>query len=48
MKQPIALLFALSLLLPAAASSQQGETYDYWRFNRDMVQHGVQAILMCQ
>ena len=38
---------ALALLLPAYASAQQEETYDYWRFNRDMIRHGQQAILMC-
>ena len=27
--------------------AQQKETYDYARTNRDMVRHGVQAILMC-
>ena len=40
-------LAGLSLLLSAPARSQQAESYDYWRFNRDMVQHGVQAVLMC-
>ena len=38
---------ALALLLPAYASAQQQESYDYWRFNRDMIRHGQQAILMC-
>ena len=38
---------ALVLPLPAPAASQQEETYDYWRFNRDMIQHGIQAVLMC-
>ncbi len=40
-------LAALALLLPAPATGQQEESYDYWRFNRDMVQHGMQAILTC-
>lgn len=47
MKQLIALVFSLALLLPAAASSQPEETYDYWRFNRNLIQYGQQAILMC-
>ncbi len=47
MKQIIVLFFALALVLPAPASSQQEEAYDYWRFNRDMIQHGQQAIFMC-
>ncbi|UCD25493.1 MAG: serine hydrolase [Gemmatimonadota bacterium] len=40
-------LVAASLSFPQTASAQQEETYDYFRFNRDMIQHGVQAILMC-
>jgi CubicO group peptidase (beta-lactamase class C family) len=40
-------LLAVALLLPAAANAQQEETYDHFRFNRDLVQHGVQAVLMC-
>ena len=40
-------IVAFALLLPATASTQQEESYDYWRFNRDMIQHGMQAILMC-
>lgn len=47
MKQLIALSFSLALVLPASASSQQDETYDYWRFNRDIIQRGQQAIFMC-
>lgn len=37
----------LSLLATPLGAAQQEDTYDYWRFNRDMIQHGVQAILMC-
>ena len=47
MKRLIALSFTVALVLPASASSQQEETYDYWRFNRDIIQHGQQAIFMC-
>ena len=47
MKQLIALSFTFALVLPVPASSQQEETYDYWRFNRDIIQHGQQAIFMC-
>jgi len=36
-----------ALLLPAVASAQQEESYDYFRFDRDMIQHGMQAVLMC-
>ena len=35
----------LSLALPATA--QQEARYDYFRFNREMIQYGVQAVLMC-
>ena len=38
---------SLALLLPIFATAQQEESYDYWRFNRDMIQHGQQAIFMC-
>ena len=47
MKQLIALSFTFALVLPVSASSQQEETYDYWRFQRDIIQHGQQAIFMC-
>ncbi len=47
MKRFPRLLVALAFLLPIQASSQQQETYDYWRFNRDIIQNGQQAILMC-
>ena len=36
------LIFSFSTLF-----AQQQETYDYFRANRDMIQHGVQAILTC-
>ncbi|MBT8402281.1 MAG: beta-lactamase family protein [Gemmatimonadetes bacterium] len=36
-----------ALLAPSASSAQQEETYDYWAFQRGMIQHGVQAILQC-
>ncbi len=38
---------ALVALLPTSAVSQQEESYDYWQFDREMIQRGVQAILMC-
>ena len=47
MNRLFAALAVLTLLLPAPAKAQQRESYDYWAFNRDMIQHGVQAILMC-
>jgi len=47
MKRHLIALAALALLPPSSADSQQRESYDYWRFQRDMVQHGQQAILMC-
>lgn len=40
-------LVAIALLLPLQVSSQQEEAYDYWRSNRNMIQNGQQAILMC-
>lgn len=47
MKRLLAPLIALTLVLTTTAGAQQKETYDYWRFDRDMIQHGVQAVLMC-
>ena len=40
-------LLALALLLPVRTAAQQQETYDYFGFDRDMIQYGVQAVLMC-
>ena len=47
MKRSEIALVVAALLLPAVASAQQEESYDYFRFNRDMIQHGMQAVLMC-
>ncbi|MCZ6915579.1 MAG: serine hydrolase [Gemmatimonadetes bacterium] len=47
MKRFLTTLAGLSLLCAASGSAQQEETYDYWRFNREMIQHGLQAVLMC-
>ena len=47
MRNFLAALIALALLLPALTSAQQEEKYDYWRFNRDMIQYGQQAFLTC-
>ena len=49
---PPALALALTLPLalpvsPLLAQDAQDEAYDYWRPNREMIQQGVQAILMC-
>ena len=38
---------ALALFLPGIALAQQRGTYDYWRFNREMIQRGQQAIFTC-
>lgn len=47
----LTLLAVLAAFLPTAAGAQaaaeQEESYDYWRFNRDVIQNGVQAILTC-
>jgi CubicO group peptidase (beta-lactamase class C family) len=47
MKSVLTPLVTLALILPTPASSQQEEAYDYWRFNRDLIQHGMQAVLTC-
>ena len=40
-------LVTLTFLAGPAAAQQQEERYDYWRFNREMVRYGQQAIFMC-
>jgi len=40
-------LLLAALLLPVPAAAQQESDFDHWQWNRDMIQHGVQAILMC-
>jgi CubicO group peptidase (beta-lactamase class C family) len=40
-------LLALVLLIPGSAGAQQEESYDYWAFDRAVIQRGVQAVLMC-
>jgi CubicO group peptidase (beta-lactamase class C family) len=47
MKRLAVLSLTLLTLLSAAANGQQKETYDYWRFNRDLIRYGQQAIFMC-
>ena len=47
MKRLLAPLVALALLLPVSGLAQQEEAYDYWQFNREMIQRGQQAIMMC-
>lgn len=43
----LASLAALALVPAPSQSQEQEETYDYWAFQRGMIQHGVQAILQC-
>jgi CubicO group peptidase (beta-lactamase class C family) len=43
-------LTAAALFLAAAAApghAQQRDDYDYWQFDREVVQRGLQAVLMC-
>jgi CubicO group peptidase (beta-lactamase class C family) len=47
MKRFQLVLLALVGILPSQGHAQQRETYDYWRFNREMIQRGQQAILTC-
>jgi CubicO group peptidase (beta-lactamase class C family) len=41
------LLPALIALVPLAAFAGQRESYDYWRFDRELVRRGQQALFMC-
>ncbi len=47
MKRYVALLIPLGLLIATSVGAQQEERYDYWTFNREMVRHGQQAVMMC-
>ena len=47
MNRLLTVLAALAFLAPPSAIAQQEENYDYWRFNRDMIRYGQQAIFMC-
>jgi len=47
MKSLTTRLAILALLVPASGGAQQEESYDYWRFNREVIQRGQQAILLC-
>jgi CubicO group peptidase (beta-lactamase class C family) len=38
---------ALLSLTAAPAAAQERDGYDYWSFNRAMIQRGVQALMMC-
>ncbi|HSC27694.1 MAG TPA: serine hydrolase [Vicinamibacterales bacterium] len=43
----IAPVLALALLLPMPGHAWQRDAYDYWRVQRDMIQRGQQALMMC-
>ena len=47
MKRVLAALILALLTAPMPAAAQQEETYDYWKFQREMVRYGQQAIFMC-
>ena len=38
---------ALALTMASPAVAQQADNYDYWRFNREMIRYGQQAVFMC-
>ena len=41
------LLLLASVIAISSAFAQQQETHDYSKSNRDIIRHGVQAVLMC-
>lgn len=47
MKRFASTFLVLCVLAPSHLAAQQQESYDYWRFQRDMVRYGQQAIFMC-
>ena len=40
-------ILACIVLLPVPARLQQKDSYDYWRVQREMIQRGQQAVMMC-
>ncbi len=46
MKQLLFFLLS-SIIATSTLTAQQRETYDYNHYQRDMIRHGVQAVLMC-
>jgi hypothetical protein len=47
MRKSFLLLLICCLAFLQSVEAQQEENYDYFKYNRDMIQRGVQAILMC-
>ena len=48
MMPPLRVLVPAALVvLPLAAAAQQREAYDYWRFNRETISRGMQAVFLC-
>ena len=47
MKRFASTFLVLCVLVPGYIEAKQQESYDYWRFQRDMVRYGQQAIFMC-
>jgi len=45
--RPLLLVPALVLIHAGPLKAQQTESFDYWTFDRQVVQRGVQAVLMC-
>lgn len=46
LKQLLIYVFT-TVIICTSTFAQQRETYDYTRYQRDMIRHGVQAVLMC-
>ena len=46
-KRASAALLLSVLTVPASAAAQQQETYDYWKFQREMIRYGQQAVFTC-
>jgi hypothetical protein len=47
MARAAVLLPSLFALVPLAALAGQRESYDYWRFDRELIRRGQQAMFMC-
>lgn len=40
-------IIVILLLVPFPLRAQQTDSYDYWQFDRALIQRGVQAVMMC-
>ncbi|HSF17870.1 MAG TPA: hypothetical protein VLK65_20185 [Vicinamibacteria bacterium] len=47
MKRHAVLLLSLLIIVSAASSEERKGSYDYWQFDRNLIQYGQQANFLC-